>query len=717
MSENAIELEPVGNLLGKTFFIPNYQRGYRWKKQQVEDLLNDIDEFIELQKKSEKNDGFYCIQPLVVKGISNKDAAQNIRNAVNKNDEEFIQYVKDETQIAQWEVIDGQQRLTTIFLLLSYLFNELELEGSDAQKYSIQYETRQGNEDTSKRKIGSFEFLSNITKTQIGDRSIADLSNENIDFFHMFNAYKTIEDWFEPKDENKKSDDEKTKFKDTLLNQVKFIWYESTDEDPIKVFTRLNIGKISLTNAELIKALFLNRSNFFEGDANIRLKQQEIASEWDKIEYTLQNDEFWLFLNQRGYDKPTRIDMIFNLICEKDRLSIGEKNIGTDQYKTFRYFNNFFKLEKDNYPKSFNNSEKTKIEYCWSKVKEVFQIFEEWYNDLELYHYVGYLVDQGEKISELLTLWMAAKSKQDFIGKLKEKIIQKICKCCTDTKRKEQCKGLNPLTNEKCNILIQQYKVEDKTNCKSLILLHNVQTVIIQNSNSEETYKLSVFYKFPFHLYKSEKWDVEHIDSNTENNLEDLKSQKEWLKDISLDIQDDHEHKELSDKIRNFIQNSTSNEKSEVQDKTFKELCDEVEKYSSSTNPDRLQENNNDIDEKNLIWNYCLLDSSTNRSYGNAIFSVKRRIIIGKDQGKTFSVTDELKIDEKESEIAFVLPCTKNVFLKYYNPSTNVLRAWTREDAKEYLLNINDVLSKAGFISDQKTKIDEKMNEGENNNE
>ena len=101
-------------------------------------------------------------------------------------------------------------------------------------------------------------------------------------------------------------------------NNVRFIWYESVNEDPIKVFTRLNIGKISLTNAELIKALFLNRSNFGENDTeHLKLRQQEIASEWDNIEYTLQNDEFWLFLHEKGYDRPTRIDFIFDLICEQ----------------------------------------------------------------------------------------------------------------------------------------------------------------------------------------------------------------------------------------------------------------------------------------------------------------------------------------------------------------------------------------------------------------
>lgn len=39
-----------------------------------------------------------------------------------------------------------------------------------------------------------------------------------------------------------------------------------------------------------------------------------------------------------------------------------------------------------------------------------------------------------------------------------------------------------------------------------------------------------LFNKFPFYLYKSENWDVEHIASNTDNDLTQPSEQKEWLK-------------------------------------------------------------------------------------------------------------------------------------------------------------------------------------------
>ena len=44
-NNNDIELKPIKDILGMNFFIPNYQRGYRWKEQQVIDLLEDIYSF------------------------------------------------------------------------------------------------------------------------------------------------------------------------------------------------------------------------------------------------------------------------------------------------------------------------------------------------------------------------------------------------------------------------------------------------------------------------------------------------------------------------------------------------------------------------------------------------------------------------------------------------------------------------------------------------
>ncbi len=45
MADNIIKLQAVSDLLDKHFFIPDYQRGYRWTGQQVKDLLKDLWDF------------------------------------------------------------------------------------------------------------------------------------------------------------------------------------------------------------------------------------------------------------------------------------------------------------------------------------------------------------------------------------------------------------------------------------------------------------------------------------------------------------------------------------------------------------------------------------------------------------------------------------------------------------------------------------------------
>lgn len=640
---NKIELKSIRELLGMNFFIPSYQRGYRWTKQQVKDLLEDIQEFI-----SRKQEGFYCIQPLVVKKSIPDETEFRKRLIEIEGKEDLLQETERIiSDFTRWEVIDGQQRLTTIYILLSCLDTN--------SQYQIEYETR----------TDSKNFLEKINISK---------ENLNIDYFHMVEAKKQIDEWIGGND--------KDEFEKTLLDNVKFIWYESKDEDPIKVFTRLNIGKISLTNAELIKALFLNKSNFQGNEyERIKLQQQEIASEWDMIEYTLQNDEFWLFLNSAGYDKPTRIDFIFDLMCEENILALSDdeiKETGNDTNKTFRYFYAWFKRGRE-------KREKIDIVKCWQKVKEIFQIFQEWFNDLELYHYVGYLLSEVNKqsISKLKTVNLVNEwkketlTKQDFVDYLILEI-KKTLYSCLDLNKQYEASG-NP-----------------KTQCRPILLLHNIQTIINQNKDLKESekYELPVFYKFPFHLFKKEGWDVEHIDSNTENQLEGEKEQKEWLKYSLLAVQDDTLRKEIS----NFICKKIDYEESSFSD-LYKKVTDS---YCLSQEENRLSD-----DEKNRLWNFCLLDSSTNRSYGNAIFPAKRRILIGKDQGKEYEFEDNLEIILKDGTISFIPTCTKNVFLKYFNHSANSLREWDKQDAKAYLENINSVLK--DFLSLQK--------KGEQNNE
>lgn len=689
MANNVIELKSIGELLGKNFFISAYQRGYRWTGQQVKDLLDDIDEF----RANSKGNGFYCLQPLVVKKsiVDNEKFITDFQN-LGKTEKPLLEEAREIINChTRWEVIDGQQRLTTLCILLNFL-------GID-NRYTVEYETRSDSTD----------YLTNIKKNV---KNAED--NDNVDYYHMHLVYDQIVAWFE-KEEGERKEKYKEylkEFQDTILNHVKFIWYESVDEDPIEVFTRLNIGKIKLTNAELIKALLLNRSNFTDNNSLV-LRQQEIASRWDQIEYSLQDDAFWLFLHSEKYKPATRIDFIFDLICDNDPWNIytiytqkkcvktnesekkKRKVIGTDEYKTFRYFYEYFHKGKDL---------KERLQGCWKEVVKYFQILQEWYNDPIYYHYIGYLLslteDHKTKIKELLKVWNN-NNKERFKTTLEDKIKETITYPLLNQQYKfssaDESVDLEVSKMEKTTQ--KQSKKEgnpDKTKCKPILLLHNIQTVINQNEEliNSSQYGLPVFYKFPFHLYKKEKWDVEHIDSNTTNDLDKFEDQKKWLSDVEA-------NETLSDELKTQIE-EFNNKKNKEEEPLFDKLWEAVYEHIEAN--ESMEEKLSDA-EKNQIWNFCLLNASTNRSYGNAIFPVKRQTIIEKDQGINKEQKDDNQTDKKQTSkknvIAFVPPVTKNVFLKYYTKSNVQFRTWSKSDAEAYRDNICETLQKFGVKKDE----------------
>ncbi|MEK6623461.1 MAG: DUF262 domain-containing protein [Bdellovibrionota bacterium] len=361
MNNNELSLKPISALLSENFFIPGYQRGYRWTRRQVEDLLQDIREF---QRDSELKgkEVFYCLQPVVVRETSNKN---------------------------EWELIDGQQRLTTIYLILLYLKDILVLLGKTP--YSLRYETRED----------SGVFLKAIDFTR---------KDDNIDYFHICDAYDAIREWFESQDGAYRIN-----FLQTLINDdttgknVKVIWYNVRENiDPVDVFTRLNIGKIPLTDAELVKAIFLRSKNFKENE--ITLQQLKIAQEWDSIEKSLQADEFWYFINNENkYDN--RIQYVLELMADERGHALDAKD---DHYYTFIAFNRLVNTLDGNF------------EIEWKRIKNCFMTLEEWYKDRYFYHLIGFLINQNTSILDLLNWAKAGSTKRDFKFTLKKHVFEKM---------------------------------------------------------------------------------------------------------------------------------------------------------------------------------------------------------------------------------------------------------------------------------------------------
>ncbi len=430
--ENILELKIINELCEYSFFIASYQRGYRWTSKEVTDLLNDINDFKPKQMDETDEKSWYCLQPIVVKERDNRI----------------------------FEVIDGQQRLTTIFLVLNYL-NQDFVESKRDKLFVLDYETR--NETR--------EFLSDLE----GDHGY---KNKYIDFYYIHEAYVTIKNWFESKDFNFDKGEFRSKFK----FNTKIIWYESIEDDPISIFTRINIGKIPLTNAELIKALFLNSANFDKNAKDkLRLKQLEIATEWDSIESTLQNNRLWYFIT--GNKTTTnRIEFIFDLMNEDE-----DKN---DTYSTFRYFS-----------KKFTIKSQENIERNWKEIKDYFQRFIEWFDERDLYHKIGYLICVDVTDIKKLYKISSTMTKSEFRDFLDELI-----------------------KNDLKNVKLDELQYGDK-NVGKILLLYNVLTML--KNNQDNSY-------FPFDIYKNGNWDIEHITS-VKDTVPD-KNRELWLADAKVFI-------------------------------------------------------------------------------------------------------------------------------------------------------------------------------------
>ncbi len=222
----AVTLKKIRELQDFLFFIPFYQRGYRWNKQQITELLHDIDQ---------PSDGnFYFLQALVV--VCSED----------KN----------------WRVVDGQQRLTTLQLILNYL---------ETSFFTIAYERKEATE-------------------------------QGLDSSFKKKALECIKEFFE----NKK-DDEKRSFRDKVQDQCRFLFYEIPAEDEQRTFRELNSGKISATDSDLVKYLLLKPGS--DEDSSVT---QTRAEEWDEIERKMNDDAFFAFMTPRNtWREEDRMTILF----------------------------------------------------------------------------------------------------------------------------------------------------------------------------------------------------------------------------------------------------------------------------------------------------------------------------------------------------------------------------------------------------------------------
>lgn len=509
------------NEIKGVFVVPSYQRGYRWGTDEVMRLLDDI---YSLHGNEVKG---YCLQPIVV-----------------KNHGEY------------YELIDGQQRLTTLYIIYHYM--HLQAPGLIKKpKFSLKYKTRPEKED----------FLEEMDLS---------MKEDNIDFWYMCNALETIREWAETKEDLATAIFSMNKY---FTENVKVIWYEvDENENAVKLFERLNIGKIALTSAELVKAMFLSRGSYGENEIVLdEKKQEEIALQWDTIEKELRNDSLWFFLtNAKGKDADaTRIDLVLDLICGKTGMDAKSRN--ADKYGTFFAFE---EMRKEKNPDDL-----------WQEIMGTFLVLKDWFSDHEFYHKVGFLIASGAKTLTEIYMVSRGKRKSEFREILDEYIRESI----------QIDENYAELSYEENG---------DAAKISRLLLLFNVESVRRIEEQSQW---------FPFDRFKANGlWTLEHIHAQQSEGMNTQEEWRMWLSDHvqSLRVIGCKKTRLVKD-VEELLK------KKEIKKKEFEDVQREVIKVlSGQGNGEYLHS----------IGNLALLNNRDNSALSNSAFDVKRNKIIEMDQ-------------------------------------------------------------------------------------
>lgn len=641
---NIMELRAIPALLNKSYYIPEYQRGYRWGEKQVLALLNDLDSFF----NGDLQGDFYCLQPIVVKSKT----------------------IDDE----HWyEVIDGQQRLTTLRILLQVME---QMFPTSRSTYTIRYATRPQLQ-------GIFDTIT-LDSAPIGSKKMAPLKPEwagYIDAQYIWKAAQTILDWF-----NANSTRFFT-FVQNLFNaptdpsrqprkSVQVVWYETCEpRDAHYIFNRMNSLKVGLSNSELIRSLFLSSTTRFALDIPDNLsdsvkselsrerllhRQISINEKWDEIEQYMSQKDFQAFLTNRHDTGRNSIGLLFDLMSRRyatgQYFDLGGKEIHKDdeQY-TYLYFKDLLDRETED---AYN---------VWETILRNFEKLRRWYADRDLYHHIGYLNAVAgdrypdEAICNLLDV-------RDGNSALRRRAREMVRKTVVKPEGVGDYDQLDYNNKAHYDYL------------KRLLLLHNVESFRCSRTGE----------MFPFHRHRynsdgvPRRWTLEHIhaqnsDCLPENNREEwlawMRCNLEALK--TLNIGDPAKQHTLEQVIEGLEKDITLSENDSAYWKrkyTFQDIKSRFEDvtrfYSMLEDDDRLP------DAEHQLSNLALLEQPQNSQINNSPFEVKRRYI-----------------SSLVSDGEYVPLCTRKAFLKLYDREHMQVHTWGQGDRASYYKDIIEKLT------------------------
>ena len=523
----------INQLKGLTFHIDKYQRGYRWGIREIHSLLKDIYTF------DNSKESYYCLQPLVL-----REKSQN-----------------------NFELIDGQQRCTTIYLILKYLLKE--------DFYEIKYETR-GNDDGLNLFLSAIDqfalpHLDDISDNEL-DKAVSlwwktefivqQQVADTVDNFFFFKAWCIVARWLA------KDNYRKAKLRLNLLDHTKVIWYldETEADETANTFINFNDGKISLDEAELVKGLYVLDFVTIADQTRRSYEENQFADDWNNIEQHLKVPSFWNFVHNERDNRVLANKITLLLQIEKGKTAKAE-----DLFYTYRA-----------YEEAFLSADKPK----WRTLTSLYNQLEEWYHDRATYHLMGAVVHLTEtSVHEIIVNYQKSSKKDELDDYLKGILRQKFYKK-TQEVFKDQ---FNP----------DELKYA-KPGIFPTLLLYNIAVAHLSDKQ----------YRFPFDIFKEVAlWNIEHIYAKNSKGFAKTEDLRDW-------------HKELGDIMATYELYAQPEFEALWTQIDF----DDLEKSNALVV--KIEQLLLERLDKDSLTNLCFLDNVTNIQVGNKVFKKKRDMIL-----------------------------------------------------------------------------------------
>lgn len=416
------------------YHIPAYQRGYKWSSDtngQVSILLNDLWESFERDESKE-----YYLQYITVKRIQ----------------------VDEEGRICYYlEVIDGQQRLTTLSILLSVL--ALQLEEKNICTSKLHYAIR---EDFFSEHIYEGENLKVLVEKK-WKIDFEGTDNDKQDIYYLFHAAIKCYSFF--KNNKSKLDS----FYQYLLKNVKLI-VNSVDKhiESETVFKNLNSNKVPLSEVELIKGLLLTKvGRIYTAERRRSYKEvldtrAALGKQWDEITAWTNKPEIntFYFNGKEGAGMHELLHLVAISICEGVNIKSSKKN----DLPLFNFYNKYPDIQR-----------------AFQHLLDIRSSLVDWYETPKYYNLIGFCrFVKGSKHNTLHFLRDCFNCKdKDVLGVL-------LAKCKAELL---PCKEIN----------LNNIRYGEHDNLMHAILLS--LSVFSKGGNP----------KFNFYEFENKQWTLEHI--------------------------------------------------------------------------------------------------------------------------------------------------------------------------------------------------------------